>query len=637
MAGKLDRLAPKLAVILHADIVGSTALVQIDEGLAHERIQNAFQRLSQLVHYYGGIAHEIRGDALLAEFSRASDALCAALSFQSNNAEFNALIDDQICPSVRIGISMGEIIIADGTLTGPEVVLAQRIEQLADAGSVCILDNVRQSIPARLPFRYYDLGEQVLKGFDNTMKAHIVTLVEGAALPGPQAKSVTPRMQYDKKQATIFGIVVLATVLTGWWWFHARLDFEPVQPASLSYPLPEKPSIAILPFTNLGTDPADAAIGNGIMTSIISVLSSSPDLFVVSQNSTLRLEGKSTAPSDVARAFGVRYVLEGTIQRDGERLRVTSQLADTSTGRNVWSEKFDSTLQDIFDVQDEVTGNVVKNLQIKLTIGSQVRQWIELAGGFENYLEIQRGRAEFQKFSLEGHIEAKRIWEALLEKHPDLVYEMFVGWIYWQRVVLGLSEDPQGDLEEAMRLGKIAVERHPDCADCYVMLGTVAIRLGIYDTAIDFADRALSLTPGAADVNSLAGNIMMTSGVPEAGITLLRRGMRYEPDYPHWIPATLTHALIMTSRYDEAQAIAEGVQLSTSENVTAHPISLTQLAVIYQMTANDALAAEYIVKLRQLFPDRGIDQVRHEIKHFKDKNYVELFLEALHKAGLPEH
>ena len=158
--------ARKLAVIFHADVVDSTDLVHRHEQLAHDRIQDAFHRFSEVINRYGGVAHEIRGDALLAEYDRASDAVSAALAFQTANTEHNKALDDDIRPEVRIGISLGEVVIADGTLTGPDVVLAQRLEQLAEPGGVCISVEVQHALPGRLPYDYVDLGEQEVKGFD---------------------------------------------------------------------------------------------------------------------------------------------------------------------------------------------------------------------------------------------------------------------------------------------------------------------------------------------------------------------------------------------------------------------------------------------------------------------------------------
>ena len=177
----------KLAVILHADVVGSTTLVQKDESLAHARIQAAFQRLANATEAYGGVAHEIRGDALVAEFSRASDAVCAALAFQFENGNHNQNLSDNIRPELRVGISLGEVVIADGTITGAGVVLAQRLEQLAEPGGVIVQGSVSETVPVRLPLTFESLGEQVLKGFDQPVRVFAATLKPGEPVPAPES------------------------------------------------------------------------------------------------------------------------------------------------------------------------------------------------------------------------------------------------------------------------------------------------------------------------------------------------------------------------------------------------------------------------------------------------------------------
>lgn len=174
-----DRSTRKLAVILHADVIGSTVLVQRDETLAHERIRDAFRRFSETIRAYGRTPQELRGDALLATFARASGAVCASLSFQSENAQHNKTFEDDVRPQVRVGIAIGEVVIADGTLTGADVVMAQRIEQLAESGGACIQGTAYETIPRRLPIEFASLGEQQLKGFDEPIRVYTVRLQQG--------------------------------------------------------------------------------------------------------------------------------------------------------------------------------------------------------------------------------------------------------------------------------------------------------------------------------------------------------------------------------------------------------------------------------------------------------------------------
>ena len=309
-----DGSARKLAVILHADVVGSTDLVHRHEQLAHDRIQDTFQRFSETIGRYGGIVHEIRGDALLAEYDRASDAVSAALAFQAANTEHNDTLDGEIRPTVRIGISLGEVVIADGTLTGPDVVLAQRLEQLAEPGGVCISVEVQHALPGRLPFDYADLGKQEVKGFDKPVRAYAVTLQSGAAIPAPEPRArVKKPAGTARRQLAVAGIVaaVLIAVGVAAWWQPWAPHVDPCSVQRMAFALPEKPSVAVLPFDNMTGDPGQDFFVDAMTEGIITMLAKVPQLFVIARNSTFTYKGKLVEVRKVAEELGVRYVLEG--------------------------------------------------------------------------------------------------------------------------------------------------------------------------------------------------------------------------------------------------------------------------------------------------------------------------------------
>ena len=207
-----ERLQGKLVVILHADVAGSTQLVQKDEQLAHESIQDAFHRFSDSIEKYMGRVLELRGDALLAEFDRASDAITAALAFQADHTYHLSRLKDDMKLSIRVGIAMGEVIVADGTVTGAGVVLAQRVEQLADPGGVCITAALHEAVPKRMPFDLENLGEQVLKGFDDPVRIYRVELSPGESIPPPQQKSKNKTFQKRWKPMVAAALFVLVII-----------------------------------------------------------------------------------------------------------------------------------------------------------------------------------------------------------------------------------------------------------------------------------------------------------------------------------------------------------------------------------------------------------------------------------------
>jgi class 3 adenylate cyclase len=288
-----DRLTGKLAVILHADVAGSTELVQQDKELAHSRIQDTFLRFSTTIEKYQGHVVELRGDALLAEFERGSDAVSASLSFQSDHTYHISRLKDDLRPAVRVGIALGEVIVADNTVTGAGVVQAQRVEQLADPGGVCITAAIHESLSKRMPFELENLGEQVLKGFDDPIRVYRVELGANQSIPPPQQGSKNETTQ--NKSRLIVATIVIALVVAGGtaYWFKTQ---EPLVEAAsierMAFPLPDKPSIAVLPFTNMSGVAEQEYFADGVTENLITDLSKISGLFVIARNSSFSYKGQ---------------------------------------------------------------------------------------------------------------------------------------------------------------------------------------------------------------------------------------------------------------------------------------------------------------------------------------------------------
>lgn len=322
-----QELPRKLAVLLHADVVASTQLVRLNEAVAHHRILDVFNRLSDAIAEYGGTTHEIRGDALIAEFGKASDAVGASLEFQQANKAYNDQLGDEILPVVRIGISIGEVIVADRTVTGEGIVLAQRLEQIAQPGGVCIQGAAYDTLPKRLPFDFEDLGECEIKGFDDRVRTLAVSLRSGAKLEKP----------VNLVDSSALG----------------KVSFT-------------KPSIAVLPFNNMSDDSEQEYFSDGITEDITTELSRFRHLLVISRNSSFTFKNRSVGVKEIGQELGVSHVVEGSVRKAGNRVRVTAQLVETLSGNHMWAERYDGDLDDIFTVQDEVVASVVSKLGLNL-------------------------------------------------------------------------------------------------------------------------------------------------------------------------------------------------------------------------------------------------------------------------------
>ena len=316
----MPRPSRRLAVIIHADVVDSTKLVQRDESIAHERITDAFQRFAETISKYGGNTREIRGDAIVAEFARASDAVISAIAFQNNNAEFIASLEDDIHPQLRVGISLGEVVISDSTVTGAGVVLAQRLEQFAKPGGVVAQGAIYETLPKRLPLNVSCLGELKLKGFEELMRAYDVVLSPGSVVPSPEPSQDSRQIEenYDSK-----------------------------------------PSIVVLPFLSLSSDSEQRYLADGIVEDVTTELSRFSWIMVIARNSAFTYRGSDKDIRQIGRELKADYALEGSVRSSGDRLRLSIQLAETRNGRQVWAEKFDRSIVDLFELQDELTGSVV--------------------------------------------------------------------------------------------------------------------------------------------------------------------------------------------------------------------------------------------------------------------------------------
>ncbi len=446
----------RLAVLLHADVVGSTALVHLNETIAHQRIQETFRRFSKTITRYNGIAREIRGDALIAEFARASDAVSASLAFQAANAAHNKELPDDIRPAVRVGIAMGEVVVADSTVTGEGVIMAQRLEQLANPGGVCIQGAASETVPRRLPFHYENLGELALKGFDEPIRAFVASLKAGEHVPSPDAGKST-RSLLD----------------------HAK-----------------RPAIAVLPFENMSGDPEQEYFADGLTEDLITALAKYHWFLVIARNSTFVYKNKAVDVSEVGDALGARYVIEGSVRRAGDRIRVTVQLIDTTVGMHIWAERYDEELTDIFAIQDHITQATSVAIEPELGAAERDRARNRPPMSLGAWELCQRGIWHIHRMSADDMIEAHSLFASARDLDPDFAPAHYGGaFAHDTDIVLGYSTDYDESLRSAMTLALKGVALDERDPMAQAVLGRVHYSAGNYSSSVDSFNRAIVLSP----------------------------------------------------------------------------------------------------------------------------------------------
>ncbi len=556
-----DGLSGTLAVILHADVAGSTALVQRDKQLVHERIQNSFRRFSDTIEKYQGRVLELRGDALLAEFKRASDAVSAALSFQVDHAYYIDRLKDDLRPKVRVGIAMGEVIIADNTVTGAGVVQAQRIEQLADPGDVCITAAIQEALSERMPIDLENLGEQVLKGFDYSVQVYRVELRPGESIPPAEksSQSVAP----TKTWGLLVAVVAIALVVAGStaYWYQFRVPQE--EPASLermAFPLPDKPSIAVLPFINLSDDPKQEYFVDGMTEDLITDLSKLSGLFVIARNSVFTYKDKPVKVRQVAEELGVRYVLEGSVRRVGDQVRINAQLIDATTGGHLWAERYDGSLQNVFAMQDEVTQKIVTALAVTLTSEEKVQQANRTTDSTEAHDAFLQGWAYYILGTRADLARAKPFFEEAIRLDSGYARaHAALAVVYWDAYVNDwtieldiLSFEAEEAWEEHLELAM----KVPN-ALAHTLQSKVLVSQKLYKEAVVEAEKAVALDGNKATAYAGLANALILAGNPAEGADLIRKSMRLDPHYPPGHLITLGQAQFEMDQFKEAAVTLE--------------------------------------------------------------------------------
>ena len=605
-----DQLSRKLAVILHADVVGSTLLVQKNETLAHERIQAAFNSFSETIAAYGGKAHEIRGDALVAEFNRASDAVPAAIAFQALNEESNSVLNDDIQPQLRIGISLGEVIIADNTLTGAGVVLAQRLEQLADSGGVVVQGAVSETVPTRMPFDFESLGEQKLKGFELPVRAFTVSLKIGESIPMPELNA-------DKLDET------------------ALVNESSVQSVTIDI---GKPSIAVLPFDNMSGDEEQEYFSDGLTEDIITELSRFHDLFVIARHSSFAFKNQALDITDIGKNLGVQYLVEGSIRKSSRRVRITAQLIEVATGNHVWADRYDRELEDIFAVQDDVVRTITATLVGRVGLTHRGRAQNKLPNNMDAYDWFVQGRALYNTTTPDDNIRACSMFEKAITLDPNfatayalLAQTYLRDWVtFWEYL-------PETSYQRAWEYARISVELDDTDSVTHSSLGFVNLFNGNHDQAFYHLNRALELNPGDIDALIFISRCEMLSGNPERAIERINEANRYNPFGKYnW---SLVPAYYAMQRYDEAKSVMSAIQ-------NPAPLMIIWMAAVYAQAGDiekaSELAARFVAFVESKLGALGVETPpswlgfvgeRWPFKHSRDSEH---FLQGLRKAGIKE-
>jgi len=621
----------KLTAILSADVAGYSRLMRDDEEATVRTLTDYRRTMAGLIQQYRGRVVDSPGDNLLAEFASVVDAVNCAVEIQRELAKRNAELPENRRMEFRIGLNLGDVVTEGERIYGDGVNIAARMEGLAEGGGICLSGTVYDAIENKIGLEFEYLGEQDVKNISKPVRAYRVVMEPKAVADvGGEKKS---KSRVWRKVAIAVGVIVVLLVGAAGviWNVYFRLpDVKGVRPGHKDFQLPEGPSIAVLPFVNMSGDPEQEYFSDGLTENIIAGLSSDGRLFVIARNSTFSYKGKSVKVQEVARELGAQYVVEGSIQKTKDRIRITAQLIDAKSGHHVWSDRYDRDLKDIFALQDEITMKIMAAVGMKLVDGEQHGEFLPPSGSLEVFIKLLKARDYIRRFNKEGNILARQELEEAIVLDPEypelysLLAMTHIGDLLYQS-----SEAPLVSFAQASKSIKKALALDNEDWIAHVALCWLYFLRTEHDKAIEAGERAIALNPNGADAYAQLGLVLAYSGRAEEGIKLIEKSMRLNPIPDAYQLDYLGCVYRFVGRFEDAIEVHKEVLKRSPNNLFAH----VWLTAAYSASGREVEARHQAEQLLRLDPTFTLEQLR-DIRAMKDKAEAERFMADLRKAGL---
>jgi adenylate cyclase len=580
----------KLTAILSADVVGYSRLMENNEDATIKTLNTNRNSMATLIQQYRGRVVDMTGDNLMAEFVSAVDAVNCAVKIQQELAERNTELPYERKMEFRIGVNVGDVVEEKDRIYGEGVNIAARVESMAEAGGICVSGRAYDQVANKLELEYEHLGEHQVKNISTPIRIYRVII----------ATELTKGLFSEE---------------------HAAL------------PIPDKPSIAVLPFNNMSGDNEQEYFSDGITEDIITALSRSPWLFVIARNSSFTYRGKMVDVRKVSQDLGARYILEGSVRKAGNRVRVTAQLIDGSTGNHVWAEKYDGELQDIFDLQDQITQQVVAAIltQIQMYVGKNTKRlerpdvvtWDLLARGWKLFYELTE----------ESLAEAENIFRRAVASAPKScdAHHLLASTII-HRAQMGYIADKQTAISESYEFAKRAIVLDERNEYAHWGFGFIQLWRRKHELSVAELKRAIELNPNCSLAFGTLGTVLSYSGEPDESIKSNEIAIRLNPrDISIFFRYSgLAMAHFVAGRYSEAVQWARKCIHRKPIWRVGHAVLAASLAQLDLLEEAKAAVGNYL----EIIPHETISEIR--FLPFKNQTDARCLEEGLHKAGLPE-
>jgi adenylate cyclase len=588
--------------------------------------------LTNLIQQHNGKVIDSPGDNLLAEFVSVVDAVQCAVAVQKEIKARNDALSENRRMQFRIGINLGDVIQEEERIYGDGVNIAARLEGLAEPGGICISKTAFDQIESKLPYGYEFLGDQPVKNITKPIGAYRVLMEPRVTVVGELEKDKLSPVKRMSIPIGIAAVVVLAIAVGIWQLYSRRPTIEPASVEKMAFALPEKPSIAVLPFNNLSGDPTQDYIADGISGNIISALSKISEIFVIARNSTFTYKGKPVKVQRVSEELSVRYVMEGSAQMIGSRIRITAQLIDATKGHHLWSEKYDRDIKDLFALQDEITLEIIQAMRVQLTQGQQASVTGKGTKNLDAYLKANQAQEQFFRMNKDGSMKAKELVKEAIALDPNYAFPYAtLANAHMLDVWFKFSESSEESMILATQAAQKALALDDSDPRVYHALTNLYIMQRQYEKAIAAAERTLELSPSGARAHSSMGLALYFADRNSEAISFIEQAIRLDPYPPAVTFRHLGGCYRRVGRYEEAITAYKKALLKNPDDIFTH----LHLAVTYVKLGREEEARAEAKEVIRIHPKFSLAHYAKSI-HGKDQAGVDDYLECLHKAGLPE-
>jgi adenylate cyclase len=629
----------KLAAILSADVKGYSRLMGEDEEATIRTLTVYREIIATLVQQHRGRVVDSPGDNLLAEFASVVDAVECAIAVQQELRVRNSALAAHRRMEFRIGINLGDVIIDGERIYGDGVNIAARLESLAEGGGICIAGSVYEQIKTKLALGYEDIGVQAVKNIAQPVRVYRISMEPSVTAPPVIRRN--PSSGKSRLRGSLVAVALLALLGGGVSvWQRVSRPFSP---------LPDKLSIAVLPFVNMSGDPEQEYFSDGMTEDLITDLAKLSGLFVIARNSVFTYKGKAVRPEQVSRELGVRYTLEGSVRKANDRVRITAQLIDAATGYHLWAERYDRELQDIFAVQEEIARRITRALAVRLTVeekANMARQYTNSAEAWEYFM---RGAELYRRSTKQDNAQARALFEKAISLDPqfarayaNLAATYRQDWNYeWT------TDDPAKlrDIEQgAFELAQRSVALDPSLPYGHIQLAYIYVYRLKHDDAIREAEQAIRLGGDSfADGYAVLAQVLTYGGNPQGAVPLMEKALALDPQAPVYYLRQLGQAYYVWGQVenyqkgDAQQAMeyyrkAEEYLTRAMEVNRNHRQTRLSLAPVYMETGQEPRARALFAEFPDMRRHITIGQRRQQAP-YKDQWIRERYIDALRRAG----